>query len=155
MHWQVTAGLVMLALVAGWTANGWRLGQKIEEERVVAAKTLAKETAKVLAAEQRATTRRNELEAENVRVNKTIEKTLADNRRLSRELGGLRDPGSREACDTLSRAPGDHADPAPGAKLSREAEEFLFEFAADADRAAAYANTCYQWASKPLGANRP
>lgn len=34
---------------------------------------------------------------------------------------------------------------ATGAELSVEASEFLLEFTRDADRAAQYAKTCYDW----------
>jgi len=148
MYWKVGAVAAVLAFVMGWAANGWRLGQEMEKERVAAAEALVQETAKVLAAEQRATTQRNELEVENARINRRVEETLANNRRLVRELGGMRDPGrSEEACATLSGAPGRVAGGTAGARLSEAAEEFLLELAADADRAAAYAQTCHQWAT--------
>ena len=33
-------------------------------------------------------------------------------------------------------------------QLSREASQFLLDFAEDADRAAAYANACYEWVNR-------
>ena len=76
-------------------------------------------------------------------------KALADNRRLSRELGGLRDPGRRASCPdpvpTGSSTTSDVAGSPADSRLSDEASSFLLEFAADADRAARYALSCYNW----------
>jgi hypothetical protein len=75
--------------------------------------------------------------------------TLADNRRLATELGGLRDPGRRPSCGiTLSSASTTASQPdngTTGTELSAEATEFLLEFARSADRAAQYAKTCHDW----------
>ena len=78
------------------------------------------------------------------------DRILADNRRLARELGGLRDPGKRPACRVaVPTSPGATVDPvddAAAGRLSTEAEEFLLGFARECDRAADYANTAHDWA---------
>ena len=83
------------------------------------------------------------------------DRVLADNRRLARELGGLRDPGKRPACRaTVPASPGAPADsvddPADG-RFSTEAEEFLLDFARECDRAVDYANTAHDWAVRLKG----
>ena len=77
----------------------------------------------------------------------------ADNRRLSAELGGLRDPFAAPACPVSTAPDGtvDPADPAAVGRLSAEASEFLLGFAYDADRAAEYASTCHQWVKQLKG----
>lgn len=109
---------------------------------------------------QKATKHALDMERANVQLAETLETThaensakqdklLADNRRLVRELGGLRDPGRRADCIAVPTTPGAARSPedqAPGAGLSDEATEFLLEFARDADRAAEYAATCHRWA---------
>lgn len=68
------------------------------------------------------------------------------NRALSARLGGMRDPGRRPSCPSHVPQEAGAADVPSGgstsANLSAEAEEFLHQFAADADRAASYARKC-------------
>ena len=70
-------------------------------------------------------------------------------RRRADQLGRLRDPGRSATCGpALSAAAGpagSAADDAAGNELSEAAAGFLFDLAADADRAAAYAQTCHRW----------
>ncbi len=74
---------------------------------------------------------------------------IARQRERNRQLGRLRDPGRVTACrpavPASTEPPGSAADGAPGSELSAEATEFLLDFAADADRAAAYAQACHGW----------
>ena len=75
------------------------------------------------------------------------------NARLTRELGGLRDPGSRANAASgmgvsQGTTSGNTSDSAAQGRLSREASRFLLDFAEDADRAAAYANACYEWVNR-------
>ena len=78
------------------------------------------------------------------------DRILADNRRLARELGGLRDPGKRPACNAAvpanAAAPGTAADNASSGRLSDEAADFLLELARECDQAADYAGTAHDWA---------
>jgi len=70
-------------------------------------------------------------------------------RRRAGQLGRLRDPGRPADCrPALPAAPGPAggaADGAAGNELSAAAAGFLFDLAADADRAAAYAQACHGW----------
>jgi hypothetical protein len=134
---------------------------KYEEARWTAATAALKieAGAKLLKAEQEA--RAAESAANQIKDavegahNATLEKLAAvrgENAHLARLLGGLRDPGRRVG--GAGNVPGS-TDPTAGSaatatlnRLSAEATEFLLAFAADADAAAAYANTCHAWVTK-------
>lgn len=96
-----------------------------------------------------------DLEIKNVEANKLLNETLAENRRLARELGGLRDPFAKPSsgCSvpTSTSTSSNSNDGASSGKLSEEASEFLLEFARDADDAANYATTCHNWAKELNG----
>lgn len=132
---------------ASWTAS-------IEKQKVEAAKQLQTATDRVIEIERSQNKLANQLEVKHVESERQLDKALADNKRLARELGGLRDPGRRPSCGgamptdstTTIQPEGGTA----GAELSAEASEFLLEFARDADRAAQYATTCSAWI-KQLG----
>lgn len=70
-------------------------------------------------------------------------------RRHTAQLGRLRDPGRTATCRTSvpasAETAGRTADSTAGSELSAEATEFLHTLAADADRAAAYAQACHGW----------
>lgn len=89
------------------------------------------------------------LEVNHAQNRQKLDQALSDNRRLARELGGLRDPYSLSAgCRALPSPAGATANAdgqAATGRLSDQASEFLLEFARDADRAAEYAGLCYQW----------
>lgn len=92
------------------------------------------------------------LEVNHAQNRKKLDQALADNRRLARELGGLRDPYAISACSSpvpanAGTAPHPIDATAPG-RLSDEASEFLLELAREADRAAEYAGLCHQWIRK-------
>jgi hypothetical protein len=110
-----------------------------EAERDAARRLAAAQTANQILADQ--------LEQTYAKTRQDLDAALADNRRLIRDLGGLRDPGTRSDCrmPAPAPAPSQSADCATGARLSEEAEEFLLAFARDADRAAEYAVACHQW----------
>ena len=132
---------------ASWTAS-------IEKQKVKAAEQLQAATDRAISAERRQNELATQLEVKHVESERELDKALSDNRRLARELGGLRDPGRRPSCgNTLPSASTTASQPdsgSTGAELSAEASEFLLEFARDADRAAQYAKTCNAWI-KQLG----
>lgn len=70
-------------------------------------------------------------------------------RRRAGQLGRLRDPGRpadcRPALPAAAGPAGGAADGAAENDLSAAAAGFLLDLAADADRAAAYAQTCHRW----------
>lgn len=132
---------------ASWTAS-------IEKQKVKAAEQLQAATARAISAERRQNELATQLEVKHVESERELDKALSTNRRLARELGGLRDPGRRPSCSGTvsadSTTAGQPEGGATGAELSAEASEFLLEFARDADRAAQYASTCSAWI-KQLG----
>jgi hypothetical protein len=127
---------------ATWTAS-------IDKQKSEAETQLQAATERALAAERKNNELGNQLEKQHVEATQKLDVTLADNRRLARELGGLRDPGRRPSCSgTVPSASTTSSQPdsgATGTELSTEASEFLLEFARSADAAAQYAKTCYDW----------
>lgn len=127
---------------ASWTAS-------IEKQKVEAANQLQAATDRAISAERRQNELAVQLEVNHVESERELDKALADNRRLARELGGLRDPGRRPSCgntvSTNSTTTSQLEGGTTGTELSTEASEFLLEFARDADRAAQYAATCRAW----------
>jgi hypothetical protein len=127
---------------AAWTAS-------IEKQKVKAAEQLQAATDRAISAERRQNELSTQLEVKHVESERELDKALSTNRRLVRELGGLRDPGRRPSCGgtvpTDSTTSAELEAGTTGAELSAEASEFLLEFARDADRAAQYAKTCYDW----------
>lgn len=127
---------------ASWTAS-------IEKQKVEAAEQLQAATDRAISAERRQNELATQLEVKHVESERELDKALADNRRLARELGGLRDPGRRPSCSSPvpadSTTSGQPESGTTGTELSAEASEFLLEFARDADRAAQYALTCRAW----------
>lgn len=127
---------------ASWTAS-------IEKQKVKAAEELQTATDRAISAERRQNELATQLEVKHVESERELDKALSTNRRLARELGGLRDPGRRPSCGdsvpTDSTASTQSETGSTGTELSAEASEFLLEFARSADRAAQYAKTCYDW----------
>ena len=127
---------------ATWTAS-------IDKQKSEAATKLQAATERALAAERANNELSNQLEKRHVEETQKLDVVLADNRRLARELGGLRDPGRRSSCGgavpPTSTTASEPESGAVGTELSVEASEFLLEFAREADRAAQYAKTCYDW----------
>ena len=127
---------------ASWTAS-------IEKQKVKAAEELQTATDRAISAERRQKELADQLEVKHVESERELDKALSTNRRLARELGGLRDPGRRPSCGgtvpTDSTTASQPEGGTTGAELSAEASEFLLEFARDADRAAQYAQTCSFW----------
>ena len=113
----------------------------------------AKNLNEVLQKEREARERADAIEVKYHDATTEIRLVRNDNARLARELGGLRDPGKRPGAtpglgSTQGTAPGCTHDPAAAGRLSEEATRFLLDFAEDADRAAAYANACYEWVNR-------
>lgn len=134
-------------LTAEYKDNRWQA--QIAKQKTEASGALTKAIERVIDAERRSNEIATQIGRIHAESEREIDKALADNRRLVRELGGLRDPGRRQSCpDPVSAgatATGNSAQQATGSELSGEASEFLLEFAADADRAAHYAITCHNW----------
>ena len=120
----------------------------INSQKIEAASILQAATEKVIARERENEELNKTIEVQNEKNQIRVNAILDDNRSLARKRGGLRDPGSRKDCApptatninplVVTTAPSSSA-------LSGEATEFLLTFAADADRAASYAETCHDW----------
>lgn len=156
---KVTAIALAIGLGAG-ALGSWYLtakykdsvwGKAVADQKVEAAAQLQAATQRAIEAERQHNALANKLEVANAQNRKKLDSVLAENRRLARDLGGLRDPYSLASGCTLSAKPdtasGLAPTPAPG-RLSNEASEFLLDFAREADRAAEYAATCYDWVKR-------
>lgn len=130
-----------------------KYGRIIAENTVKANYAMIARMNAVREAERQTEVVRQAIERKNNEQGKQLEQTLADNRRLARQLGGLRDPGFRSNSCTMSKGTPSASSvtgSAAGSQLSDEATQFLLEFAADADRVASYAKTCHEWVTQAL-----
>lgn len=122
-------------------------------QRAVAGEMLAESEGARIAAERAFNQFKDQVELDNATQEAQIADAHAAYRKLLIGAGGLRDPNGTTggACrgDKLSpnsgAASNDSAS-ATGCRLSRETSEALLDLARDADRAAAYAQSCRQWA---------
>ncbi|UAW07567.1 hypothetical protein AIIMSPlu_005 [Pseudomonas phage AIIMS-Plu-RaNi] len=147
--------LTTFFLVRTYEENKWgrvvsELRAEQEQERRTAAEALAQETGRVLELQQRLNEAAQAADLDHKEKEDEIDRLEADNRRLARELGGLRDPGHRPAA-RCAAAPaeaggaGGAPDPASDGRLSDEATEFLLTEARRADEVANWAGTCWRW----------
>jgi hypothetical protein len=136
--------------VGGWKVNGWRWEAALAEQKQEASRALNLAKDALIARERAFSTLKDETEVSHARALARIDQQTAENRRLVRELGGLRDPGRGGGGGNAMRpdpgAAGGCSDGAAEGRLSDEAAEFLLGLAAEADRAAAIAATCRAWA---------
>ena len=153
--------LPLLAAVASAALSAWgtwtfldaRHESEIQSIRADAALAIEAATQRAVEVERAHNQLATKLEVQHEKATRQLAAIRADNRRLSAELGGLRDPFAAPACP-VSTAAGGTVDPATAAatgRLSDEAAEFLLGFAYDADRAAEYASTCYRWVKELKG----
>lgn len=149
----------IIAFLAG-SASSWYItssykdaawSSQVEATRAELAEVSQKATASALQQERAARLQLNTLEVKHESVQRSMDQLARENRRLVSELGGLRDPGRTrhdgavQGAAAVSGQPESAAD--TGARLSVEASDFLLEFAEQADRAAAYAAACRDWAA--------
>ena len=156
---RITAlvGIASLATgaLAGWWLTDDSLTAKHQAQisalRSQAADDLRQATDRAFELERQHQALATELEVANAQTRKKLDSVLAENRRLARDLGGLRDPYSLASSCTLPTNPNTASGLAPTSapgRLSNEASEFLLDFAREADRAAEYAATCYDWVKR-------
>lgn len=147
------------AFVSGIIASWWVTAEYknaqhvkvISTMQLQAAQALDKARVKALETERENNRLATELEVTHNEFRQSLDSIKADNDRLATELGGLYDSNatcSSSPSGTSGTAPLDSPKPPTGAKLSKEASEFLLSESRRADEAAAYANTCYQWLQK-------
>lgn len=150
--------LAALAIAASGAFGGWWVTSDYYQAKqsamaarmqAAAATELQQATERAVAAERDAISMALKLEVQNAESRKKLDAVSVENRRLVRELGGMRDPGARpDSCGTVpttTTGTGIVVRPAATGRLSDQAAEFLLEFARDADRAAEYAATCHAW----------
>ena len=156
---RITALVGIASLATGALAGWWITNDSLTAKhqahvsalRLQAADDLRQATDRAFELERQHNALATKLEVANAQTRKKLDSVLAENRRLARDLGGLRDPYSLASSCALPTQPnpasGLVASPAPG-RLSAEASEFLLDFAREADRAAEYAATCYDWVKR-------
>ena len=124
----------------------------LAQMRVEALQAVQASADRALAAERAHNEIAQHLEVQHVEYQQNLNQVRLDNQRLADELGGLRDPHSSAASGGSVSSPAAAAsgikECAPTARLSVEATRFLLEFAAQADRAAAFAKTCHEWVAE-------
>ena len=164
MIWTLLTGRIGIALgaaVAAGALSAWGTASflgathdaEIQSIRAEAAEQYATAQQQAIEVERAHADLATKLEVQHETNRQQLAAMRADNRRLARELGGLRDPFAAPACP-VSTAAGGTVDPASAAatgRLSAEASEFLLGFAYNADRAAEYASTCHQWVKELKG----
>lgn len=159
--WLIVGALVALiaAFLGGFFYGqhveglGWRI--EAEAQKAEAGRQLAEATAKAAAAEIRAATMATEVEANHAKRQAEIDALAEDNRRLAaRIVGLLGGPGGGAGGDGAmpgapGSAPGGAGLPAAYRELSGAMADLLGEagsIARDADREAAIATACRDWA---------
>jgi len=153
----ITAGgAFIIGVVSSWYVTAEYKNNKfdamIAKQKIEAGKQLQEAYDRAILEERKNINIAMDLEIKNAQTRNKLDQALSDNRRLSRDLGGLRDPGYRAGgnCSMSTGTNGSGisiATPSTG-RLSTEASDFLLDFARDADRAAEYANTCSEWIKK-------
>lgn len=127
----------------------WELA--IAQQKNEAAQLKAKSEADARTAEQRMNTLKDEVESEHAKSKADVNAAYAANQSLIAQLGGLRDKQGRGAScpNVVSQDPKPSGEPAKptagGCQLSAETSRALLDFAALADRTAAYATACHAW----------
>ena len=164
MLWPLLTGRIGIALgsalaagaLAAWgTATFLNASHdaEIQSIRAAAAEQYAAATQRAVEVERAHAQLATQLEVQHEKATRQLAAVRADNRRLARDLGGLRDPFAAPTCPVSTAPDGtvDSAATAATGRLSDEASQFLLEFAYDADRAAEYASTCYKWVNQLNG----
>ena len=153
----IGAGALLAGAFAAWWLTSATLSARHEAEiqsiRAAAAEQYAAATQRAVEVERAHNQLATQLEVQHEKATRQLAAIRADNRRLSAELGGLRDPFAAPACPVSTAPDGTvgAVDAPTGGRLSDEASEFLLGLAYDADRAAEYASTCYKWIKELKG----
>lgn len=158
---EIKIGAICLAaglLVGAWGAWMVTSGYKDNKHQAAISSIYTQANADINAANalaEKATTENaaitRKLEIQDHAAKSQLDKIAADNRRLARELGGLRDPYAvASGCkvptaDTTSIGA---TDSTTAGRLSTEASQFLLDSFADADEVASYAATCHAYAKQ-------
>lgn len=146
---MVVSGSVVWRMTTNYQETKWE--NVILEKESVSNKVLRDTLEQVRQIEKQHALITTQLEIKNGQLKEQIDSIYTENRRLTRDLNGMRDPGVRAtrcAVPTASPTASGSDDQTTGARLSDEASEFLLTFANDSDKVALYAQTCYKWISK-------
>lgn len=159
IDWKLIAICIGASFSVGAFSSWWitadykeaKYTAAISQMRIDAASALQEATVKAMEIAQENSRLANELEVVNAQHRKKLDETLADNRRLVNELGGLYDSNASASNCPMPTAPNSSSNApvaATGAKLSNQLTELLLSESRRADEAAAYARTCYEWVKK-------
>lgn len=159
---KITAIAIGVSFLLGTTSSWWvtaeykeaKYSQAISQIKLDAAAELEKARIKAVETERENNRLATELEVAHNEFRQNLDNVKADNQRLADELGGLHDRYSTCGSDPKPSSGGTPVNPAlspTGAKLSKEASQFLLSESRRADEAAAYAATCYKWIQKLKG----
>lgn len=148
---MIISGAAVWRVTSSYKDTKWK--NVIMEKDLVANKVLTDAVEQVRQIEKQHALITTQMEVENGQLKEQIDSIYTENRRLTRDLNGLRDPGTRVTnhCTVSSgtTTTSGSNDQTTGAQLSDEASEFLLTFANDSDKVALYAQTCYKWISGP------
>lgn len=159
-NFQNTIIAAMVAFVLGGLVSGIgtyryeeaRWTAAIEAQKVEAAHQLQAATERVLEAERAYRRINDDLEKTHAENQTALDRAYADARRTAAAAGGLRDPGRGAGGGGSVPTGSTAACLCPGgasqSRLSGAADEFLWQFARDADATAQYAADCHAWAMK-------
>lgn len=156
MNWQIQLAIAATIFIAGWTANGWRLGQDIAEMQAVQAQALAEAQEHVKEVEREQRSKAEEAEKRYLQATQDTQALADANADLARKLGGLRDPYATSKCVSRASTPASSSTASSGNEvagksdeseglLSPEASAFLLRQAKRCDKVIDYAWTCYGW----------
>ena len=132
------AGLIV-GLIAGWFANGWRLNAKIEATAAKYAQALQRAEQEARAKEQAWQAAHNELQARYEEEKKDAESKIADLRRRV-QSGTVRLSVPARGCTVPGNTTNDAGE--TRAELDRKTADDLVAIAADGDRAIRDLNQC-------------
>lgn len=141
MKQKLIVGMVCLivGLIAGWLANGWRLNEKIEATAAEHAQALQRAEQEARAKEQAWQSAQNELQSQYEKEKKNAESKIADLRRRV-QSGDVRMSVPATAC-TVSKDPGTGA-VQTRSELDGQTADDLIAIAADGDAAIRELNLC-------------
>jgi hypothetical protein len=136
-----------VAFSAGWLANGWRLGEQIEQLHATWNQAYANQTQATLDKERELNEFNRQVEVQHATQVKAINDAYASNLKLADAVKRMQQP-TRRSNGTLpaNHSTCQYASTAAASDLSTESVQLLVELAREADDAARYANTCHQWA---------
>lgn len=143
--------IVVWYLTAEYKNSVWQ--SKLDTYKRELAELHAKNLNEVLQKEREAREHAEEIEVKYHDATTEIRLIRNDNARLANELGGLLDPYAKPVNTSgmgVTKGTGSSytTNTTTISRLSAEATRFLLDFAEEADRAAAYANACYEWVNR-------